>query len=84
MTHKRYELIDLYETGCDEGGDGIMTELTCILCGKSFDPGTDADGVPNGIGFTTNSGNTYNLCKECVSHRYEESVKLLEDKEESE
>lgn len=25
MTHKRYELIDLYETGCDDGGELICT-----------------------------------------------------------
>lgn len=58
-----------------------MNELTCILCKKTFKPGNDGDGIPNGIGFMMDSGETYNFCKDCVSNRYEEAIKLIEEKE---
>lgn len=58
-----------------------MNELTCILCGRTFKPGNDKDGIPNGLGFVLNSGKTYNVCKDCISCRYEEAVKLIEEKE---
>lgn len=58
-----------------------MNEYTCILCGKTFAPGIDEDGIPNGMGFCLKSGATYNLCKECISSRYEEAIKLIEEKE---
>lgn len=58
-------------------------EYTCILCRKTFAPGNDEDGIPNGIGFHLESGATYNLCKDCIFSRYEEAIKLIEEKEKS-
>lgn len=55
--------------------------LTCILCGNTFAPGNDKDGIPNGLGFTMKSGETYHICKKCMMHRYEEAIKLIESKE---
>ena len=57
------------------------TEYQCILCGKTFQAGNDEDGIPNGIGFHLQSGATYNLCKDCISGRYQEAIKLIEEKE---
>ena len=56
--------------------------LTCILCGKAFAPGNDKDGIPNGLGFMMKNGETYNLCRSCVSNRYEEAVKLIKERSE--
>lgn len=56
--------------------------LTCILCGKAFAPGNDKDGIPNGLGFMMKNGETYNLCRSCVSTRYEEAEKLIKERSE--
>ena len=56
--------------------------LTCILCGKAFAPGNDKDGIPNGLGFMMKNGEAYNLCKSCVSNRYEEAAKLIKERSE--
>ena len=56
--------------------------LTCILCGKAFAPGNDKDGIPNGLGFMMKNGETYHLCKSCISSRYEEAEKLIKERSE--
>lgn len=60
-----------------------MNELyTCNLCGKAFAPDTDKDGIPKGLVFPLKCGGFRCLCKNCVSHRYEDVSDLI-DKEEN-
>lgn len=55
-------------------------KITCILCGKTFEPG-NKNGIPNGVGFQMQSGNTYNVCADCISYRHEEAIRLIQGKE---
>ena len=43
---------------------GITYE--CHVCGKKFLPGTQPDGLPNGVGMIMENGKTLNFCTECV------------------
>ena len=56
-------------------------KITCILCGKTFEPG-NTKGLPNGLGFQMQSGETYNACTECISYRNDELIRLIKEKEE--
>ncbi len=41
-------------------------ELICMVCGKTFLPGNDEHGIPNGIGFMLEDGSLLNMCSECI------------------
>lgn len=41
--------------------------LKCEGCGKTFRPGTNKEGLPNGVGFETKSGSFFTICTECVN-----------------
>ena len=43
-----------------------ITTITCNECGKTFSPGSQPNGMPNGIGFETENGEIYNVCYECM------------------
>lgn len=38
----------------------------CHVCGKKFLPGTQPDGLPNGVGMIMENGKTLIFCTECV------------------
>ena len=41
-------------------------ELVCHSCGKTFKPGSDEEGLPNGVGFVLDNGDIYCVCRECI------------------
>lgn len=40
--------------------------IRCNICGKVFRKGNRADGLPNGVGFVGEDGQTFNVCTECL------------------
>ena len=50
---------------------GITYE--CHVCGKKFLPGTQPDGLPNGVGMIMENGKTLNFCTECVKQLCDKS-----------
>lgn len=65
------------ETDMDEVGQTIYK---CDLCGKNFVFGNDEDDIPNGIQFNFTDGSTHTLCKACISCRYQDAIKLIDDR----
>jgi len=43
-----------------------MKGIRCNICGKIFKIGNRPDGLPNGVGFASEDGNTFNVCTECL------------------
>lgn len=41
-------------------------KIKCDLCEKTFVPGNQPDGSPNGVGLVKN-GRTVNVCYECIT-----------------
>ena len=41
--------------------------LKCEDCGKTFLPGTNKEGLPNGVGFETDDGSIFTICIECIN-----------------
>lgn len=46
-------------------GDYML--LKCEACGKTFLPGTNKEGLPNGVGFETDDGSIFTICIECIN-----------------
>ena len=44
-------------------------EITCMVCGKTFLPGNDKQGIPNGVGFMLEDGTVLNMCSECIMNK---------------
>lgn len=40
--------------------------ITCDKCGTTFVPGNRKSGVPNGLGFMSESGKLINVCADCI------------------
>lgn len=55
--------------------------IKCFNCGAKFQPGNNAQGTPNGIGFKLESGKLYNVCRFCISYKTEEVNKKIEEME---
>ena len=41
--------------------------MKCDKCGKSFKPGNQPNGIPNGIAFQMDDGAMVTVCAECVA-----------------
>lgn len=46
---------------------GEKMTLKCEACGKTFLPGTNKEGLPNGVGFETEDGSIITICTECIN-----------------
>lgn len=46
--------------------------IVCVMCKKAFIPGTDPNGLPNGVGFRMADGRTVNVCSSCIMKLGEE------------
>lgn len=40
--------------------------IKCDYCGKWFEVGNRADGIPNGFSFVKQDGSTLTICSECI------------------
>lgn len=40
--------------------------IRCNICGKVFRTGNRPDGLPNGVGFVAEDGETFNVCTDCL------------------
>ena len=43
----------------------MLKKIKCNLCGNTFLPGNQPNGMPNGVGLVKN-GITVNVCYQCV------------------
>lgn len=43
--------------------------IKCEDCGRYFEPGTQPDGRPNGVGFRLEDGTVYNVCCWCIEKK---------------
>ena len=57
--------------------------IKCVVCEKEFTPGKGKAGEPNGIGFQMASGKIYNVCADCVAHRFNKAIRIIRKGEES-
>lgn len=61
----------------------MKTHIVCDECGKSFTPGNDKNGIPNGVGFQLTDGTVLNVCRDCIEMIGEmeepEASKLIKD-----
>ena len=48
-------------------GRGDIMLLKCEACGKTFLPGINKEGLPNGVGFETEDGSIITICTECIN-----------------
>lgn len=46
---------------------GDIMLLKCEACGKTFLPGTNKEGLPNGVGFETEDGSIITICTDCIN-----------------
>lgn len=40
--------------------------MKCNICGKEFEVGNRADGIPNGMGFVLQDGRQITVCADCM------------------
>ena len=52
-------------------------KIKCHRCGYEFEP-VNKGGIPNGIGFSMRSGNTYNFCRVCITLHNQECIMLVD------
>lgn len=45
---------------------GAKMTLKCESCGKTFLPGANKEGLPNGVGFETEDESIITICNECI------------------
>ena len=43
--------------------------MKCDCCGKVFEAGNRADGIPNGLGFQLRDGGMVTLCADCLTDK---------------
>lgn len=62
--------------------------MKCDSCGKNFEAGNRADGIPNGFGFVLENGKMVNVCADCIievgmmdSEQREEFFRGLQEEE---
>lgn len=44
----------------------MCEKYVCHDCGKEFEAGNNAEGIPNGVGFVLDDGTVINVCSDCI------------------